>query len=156
MADTRSHHAHAADVPTGPVEGDGIQYRALLWFGVILAATTLASMAIVWGMFAWMQSREAADDPGRGPVAAPAGQVAPGPGLIVDEPGNLAGFRARETHRLTTYGWADEAAGVVYIPIDEAKAKLLEEGLPVREAVAADEEPAAETDTAALAPADDE
>jgi len=156
MADTRSHHVHAADVPTGPVEGDGIQYRAIIWFGIILAATTLVSMAIVWGMFAWMQSREIADDPGRVPLAAPAGQAAPGPGLIVDEPGNLAGFRARETHRLTTYGWADEAAGVLYIPIDEAKAKLLEEGLPVRGAVAADADPAEEMDTAATAAAGDE
>lgn len=151
MADTNSHHAHAAHVPTGPVEGDGIQYRAILWFGIILAVTTLASMAIVWGMFAWMHSREAAEDPGRSSVALPAGQPAPGPGMLTDEPGNLGAFRARETLRLTTYGWADEAAGALYIPIEEAKAKLLEEGLPVRGAP----EAAAEIDPDAGMPATD-
>jgi hypothetical protein len=34
---------------------------------------------------------------------------------------------------LTTYGWIDEAAGKVRIPIDEAKQLLLQRGLPTRQ-----------------------
>jgi hypothetical protein len=38
---------------------------------------------------------------------------------------------------LTTYGWMDQNAGVVRLPIERAKELILERGLPVRGAEAA-------------------
>src|SRR2546422_915423 len=42
-------------------------------------------------------------------------------------------FRAQETQSLNSYGWVDSKAGVVRIPIEDAKKLLLQRGLPVRE-----------------------
>ncbi len=56
----------------------------------------------------------------------------PAPQLLVKEPANLELFRAREQEALTTYGWADKAAGTYRIPIERAKDLLIERGLPVR------------------------
>ncbi|MHC4931794.1 MAG: hypothetical protein ACYTGV_06350 [Planctomycetota bacterium] len=39
----------------------------------------------------------------------------------------LAGMRAEETEKLTTYGWVDREKGIVRIPIEEAMRKLIEE-----------------------------
>ena len=147
MADTRSHLATAdAPVPSIPVEGDGINYRGLLWFGVILTITTLFCMAIVAGMFWWFASRETGRDPARTPLAGPAsqphitdgrldtGSSAPQPALLVREPEVLRQFRRHEDDVLHNYGWMDKNAGTIRIPIERAKELLLERGLPVRSA----------------------
>jgi hypothetical protein len=129
MADTK--HAHA---PALPVEGDGVSYSGIGWFVVILAAVSAVCMALVWGMFLWMETRVDASDPPRAPLAAPALQQPAGPTLEfnLNEPGNLSEFRAREAETLSTYGWVDRNAGTVRIPIDQAKERLLQQGLPTR------------------------
>jgi hypothetical protein len=129
MSDTKSLHVTA---PTGPTEGDGVSYKGLIWFGVILAGTTLVCQVLVWGMFDLLEGQAKADDPGRAPLAAPIGTLAPPPNLLTDEPANLARFHAEEDQVLTTYGWMDKNEGVVRIPIARAKALLLQRGLPVR------------------------
>ena len=75
-------------------------------------------------------------------------QLPPGPNLAymsfeqgqrdASEPAVLAAFRAAEEKKLTTYEWMDKSAGTVRIPIDRAKALLLERGLPVRAAAIRD------------------
>lgn len=65
-------------------------------------------------------------------LARPSDELPPEPRLLTDEPSNLRTFRTGEDQRLHEYGWADEAAGTVHIPIDRAKEILLERGLPVR------------------------
>jgi hypothetical protein len=54
----------------------------------------------------------------------------PPPRLETDEPGDLAAYRATSQQRLQTYGWVDRASGVVRIPIDRAKALVVERGVP--------------------------
>ena len=125
-------------------EGDGISYKGLGWSMAILAIMTLFCYAIVVGLFKFMESRSVAADTPRTPLAA--AQVQPAiedgrmvggpssvPSLLVREPMNLEKFRNEEEHLLTSYGWVDQNAGVVRLPIDRAKALLLERGLPVRE-----------------------
>lgn len=66
-------------------------------------------------------------------------------------------LRRQYDEKLTTYGWVDRRSGIVRIPIAEAKKKLLEKGLPVRQATAANA-PAATASTqpaAAAAPANE-
>ena len=141
MADIKHAAPEGAQAPT---EGDGISYKALAWSMVILAIVTLACYGIVVGFFKFMESRAVAGDTPRAPLAAapsqPAiqeGQVvggpAPGPSLLVREPMNLQKFRDEEEHLLNSYGWVDRNTGLVRLPIDRAKALLLERGLPVRE-----------------------
>jgi hypothetical protein len=124
MADTETRHLAA------PVEGDGVSYPGIVWFVVILTATTVFCMALVWGLFAVMDYRN--DRAQAAPLAVPAGQLPPGPNLLTDEAGNLRQFRQREDAALGSYGWADQATETVRLPIARAKEKLLERGLPVR------------------------
>jgi len=132
---------------SGPArtEGDGIQYKGLAWSIIILTIVTLLCYAVVAGLYKVLESRAKAGDTNRAPLAAapaqPAivdgrvesGSSAPVPPLLVDEPINLKNFRSHEDQMLTTYGWVDQNAGVVRLPIERAKDLLLERGLPVRE-----------------------
>jgi hypothetical protein len=124
-------------------EGDGISYKGLAWSMAVLAIITLCCYGIVVGLFKFMNSRAVAGDTTRAPLAAapvrPAiqdGRVIGGPAsvpsLLVREPVNLQKFRDEEDHLLTSYGWVDQNAGVVRLPIDRAKELLLERGLPAR------------------------
>lgn len=140
--------------PIEPVEGDGVNYSGIVWFIVILVVTVVVCQVIVLGLFKFAESRVVASDVGRAPLAAPAAAprierghlvpggeaVAPGaPGLLVDEPTVLREFRHAETEAMTTYGWVNRGSETVRLPIERAKAIVLERGLPTRQAA----EPAA-------------
>ena len=60
----------------------------------------------------------------------------PTPQLEVNERTELNGERLREEDTLSTYGWVDQNAGVVRIPIDRAMDLLAQRGLPVRSGAA--------------------
>lgn len=132
-------HAHAPD----PVEGDGVSYRGIVWFVGILALTVVVSEGLMVGVFKWLEHDTISQDAPRVPLAAPAGQMPPAPNLLylhtgspqLSEPGNLEQFRAKEDAILKGYA-LDSATGVVRIPIDRAKALLLERGLPAGTPVA--------------------
>lgn len=57
----------------------------------------------------------------------------PAPQLEIDERTELNGIRQREEDTLSTYGWVDQNAGTVHIPIDRAMDLLAQRGLPVRQ-----------------------
>jgi len=140
MADTKHHAA--------PVEGDGIKYTGIVWFVVILTVTTLVCQLLMWVLLRAFQhqsstvaasplmpvvtERQAGEGRVYPDVSAVGLATGPQPNLLVNEPLNLATFRAQEEEKLTTYGWVDRNAGVVRIPVERAKDLLLERGLPVR------------------------
>jgi len=147
MADTKSGHLHAGTpaVPAAPVEGDGVSYRGIFWFMVILTITTLVCQGLMWGLLKWENKRAAATDAPRAPLAeqitqpslvnghVDTGMTSPAPNLLVDEPENLKLYREMEEKILTTYDWSDRNAGTVRIPLERAKALVIERGLlPVR------------------------
>lgn len=139
MADT-NHHGHAAPART---EGDGIAYKSLGVSMVVLTIVTLACYLIVWGFYLFMEQRALTNDTPRNPLAAEAvtptivdgrivsSNTSPAP-LLVDEPTNLKKFRDHELQMLTTYGWEDQNAGTMRVPVDVAKDLILKQGLPVR------------------------
>ena len=126
MADTNSHQNGSAFI-----ESDGVSYRGIVVFIVILAITTFICQGIVVGMFKYFDSAAAKADTPRAVMAGPAGAKPPAPNLLTDEPANLKHFRATEAETLETYGWQDKNAGVVRIPLHRAKELLLERGFPV-------------------------
>jgi hypothetical protein len=140
MADTK--HTHA--IPAAPIEGDGISYRGILWFVVVLAVTTVVCQALMWGLLEFFLTRANSTDQARAPMVAPvavpaiqndnmvaaSGGEMPPPYLQTREPLGLERFREREDAILTTYGWVDQNNGIVRIPIERAKALLLERGIP--------------------------
>lgn len=149
MADIKKPHA-----PARTVEGDGISYRGIIWFVIVLAIVTVTCQVLIWVLLRTMQTQpqDAQAQPVPLAPAAAARQAAggrvypemvaigqpngPAPQLLVKEPDNLAVLRTREHEILTTYGVADKDAGTYRIPIERAKALILERGLPVRGPVA--------------------
>ena len=141
MPDTNPHIA-------APVEGDGVSYRGIVWFVVLLTGTTIVCQILMLVLLRAFQYQT--DAPALSPVAAAAsdrpeaaGRVYPSvnaigsstgpqPRLLVNEPANLTEFRAREHQILTTYGWEDRNTGAVRIPVERAKDLLIQRGLPVR------------------------
>jgi hypothetical protein len=143
MADTN--HSHE----TPRVQPDNISFRGIIWFAVILTATTLFCQGLVSVLFHVMEARAVSADAARPPLAAPAaspvikdGHVvsglenAPAPGLLVSEPTVLGDFRRQEEHTLSSYA-IDKNTGTIQIPIERAKALVLERGLPTRPAAGA-------------------
>jgi hypothetical protein len=146
MADINHPAAPGHGIPT---EGDGVSYSGIVWFVVILTVTTLVCQILMWVLLRAMQAQ--APDPAMAaaPLAAPVterpgegGRVypeivaigkadGPAPKLLVREPQNLEVLRAHEREVLTTYGWVDQNAGTMRMPIDKAKDLLIQRGLPV-------------------------
>ena len=133
MADTKHPHVPSLhQAPDLPVEGDGINYRGIVWFVATLTIVTLVCQILMWALFAVFEKRTASSDTPRSPLAAPQGTLPPAPNLVTNEPGTLHSFRESEDTVLSTYDWVDKDKGVVRIPIDRAKELLLERGLPTR------------------------
>jgi hypothetical protein len=56
----------------------------------------------------------------------------PQPRLETNEPMEIIEFRVQEEKTLHSYGWVDQQAGVVRIPIDRAMELVAQRGLPTR------------------------
>jgi hypothetical protein len=123
-----------------------VNIKAVISSAIILAVVALGSQLAMWLLFGVFESQAAARDPQLSPLQAPAVQMPPntrespffnpsvgGPQLLTNEPMGLANVRSGEQKRLQGYGWVNQAGGVAYIPIEEAKKLLKERGLPVRE-----------------------
>jgi hypothetical protein len=113
-------------------EHSDVAVRPLLMFALGLAVVTAAVMLLMAGTFRFFESQAASNDPVLSPHAIPAGQLPPEPRLLTNEPAMLDKQRQMEARTLAEYGWIDQAGGVARLPIEEAKKKLLHDGLPVR------------------------
>lgn len=145
MSDTKHAHAHAGD----PVEHDAVSFSGIWWFVVILVVTVLVCQIVVWGLFAWSESRVVRSEAPRAlladPVTSPVieggrlvtgTESTPRPSLLVDEPTVLREYRTQHREAEATYGWIDQPMGTIRLPIERAKDLVLERGLPVRQAPA--------------------
>jgi hypothetical protein len=59
-----------------------------------------------------------------------AAALPPAPRLQIDPDAELATLRNAENGRLSHYGWADRAHGIVHLPIDRAMQLTAKRGLP--------------------------
>jgi hypothetical protein len=131
---TNAAHPHGSlENPEVAHEESDINVRAILWFVAILVGTTLAIHLTMYGLFVGLARFDAKNDPAVSPLLAPAGQLPPEPRLQTTPWEDLKKFRAEEDVHLHSYGWVDKTAGVAHLPIDKAKALLLQRGLPARE-----------------------
>ncbi|MDB6056856.1 MAG: hypothetical protein JWO95_700 [Verrucomicrobiales bacterium] len=55
------------------------------------------------------------------------------PRLQISPPADLSKFRVEEAEQLNTYGWVNQTAGVVRIPVERAMELVLQKGLPTRQ-----------------------
>ncbi|HTI37872.1 MAG TPA: hypothetical protein VL484_09955 [Vicinamibacterales bacterium] len=135
MAPGTDADAHAHDDLHNPDvahESTDISIKGVVWFVIILAVTVAVVQVAMWGLMKVFDRNESANDPFVSPLAAPAGTLPPDPRLQTTPWEDLKHFRAGEDLALHSYGWIDRKGGVVRLPIDKAKALLLQRGIPVR------------------------
>jgi hypothetical protein len=110
-----------------------ISIPALVHHGLYLVIVCVIVWFAMMGMFKLVIGKLQDRDPQVSPLARPAGEAPPGPRLLTNEPLNLQQFLEQEAQRMDGYGYIDEGLGIVRLPIDRAKDRLLERGLPVRQ-----------------------
>jgi hypothetical protein len=106
--------------------------RVVVKFAVGLFVSIVASLVIVWVTFNYFVKRQ-----GLGPPASPFEDTRklppPGAPVLQAAPSQeFKDYRAQQQEMLETYGWVDQKAGVVRLPVDRAMDLLVERGLPVQ------------------------
>jgi hypothetical protein len=111
-------------------EKEDADTRMVIRAGIVLALVTLVASALVLFLFRRLAEREAKGDAPPPPMAASLDphRLPPAPRLQTMPVQDLDAVRAEEQRTLTTYGWVDEHAGTVRIPIAEAMRLLAERG----------------------------
>jgi len=143
----------------GSYERQDLRPSGILYFLGGLAVATLLCILGLRALFVVLEHREKASQPLVNPLVTnpptDTRRVAPGypqsafpnPKLEEDERGQLNDIRMNEEKTLYTYGWVDEKAGTVHIPIERAMDLLVQRGLAVRAQAAAGESTAATSGT---------
>lgn len=135
----------------GDYERRDIGVAGVLYFLLGLVAAGVLVHFIVTGVFAYLNKRYETEQPPVSPLIKNAQQDTrrippqygenyekylkegfPAPQLETDERTQLNTIRLGEENTLSTYGWVDQKAGVVHIPIDRAMELLAQRGLPTR------------------------
>lgn len=128
----------------GSYERQDLRPSGILYFLLALAFATLFCAFALKGVYALLEHRQKSLQPPVSPLVShvpsdtrhvPAGYphaTFPDPKLEEDERGQLDGIRMREEQTMYSYGWVDEKAGTVHIPIERAMDLLVQRGLPVR------------------------
>jgi hypothetical protein len=140
MATHKDHNDHKNLNP----EGSGIKASPVLLFLGVLAVATVITFGIIWGVLYGLEYMEAMSKPEKA-TELPAGQDrrfppeprlqgAPAPGL--DGLSNLPEidmdeYRKQQDSKAKSYKWVNKEAGIARIPIDRAKAMIMEKGLPM-------------------------
>jgi hypothetical protein len=113
---------------------------------IFLLALTIACMLVALalkGLYSYLDAYENRHQPVQNPLVQQTttdtrtverGDIRkfPQPRLESDETTEINAFRLQEEQTLNSYGWVDEQAGVVRIPIDRAMALVAQRGLPTR------------------------
>jgi hypothetical protein len=135
MADNSKlpHHFPDLSDPRQRHEERDVNIWAIGKVGIGLIITTVASVAIVWGMFAYLRVQYNAQPPEHG-IDINALKRAPAPNLLYNEheAENLREYRSDQEQVLNGYSWVDQQHTQVKMPISRAIDQLVQKGLPVR------------------------
>lgn len=124
-------------------ERQDLSAKAVLLFLLALLVGCVLVGLLLKGMYSYLDAYERHHQPEQNPLVQsnPAdtrvvepGRVAqfPQPRLETNETMEINAFRLKEVQTLNSYGWVDQQAGVVRIPIDRAMELLAQRGLPTR------------------------
>ncbi|MFO0588497.1 MAG: hypothetical protein U0441_13195 [Polyangiaceae bacterium] len=107
------------DVATG-TDTDLLVDRILGFAGAVVILVGVSAVTS-WMIFQGEKRHLRAEDPPRSPIwEANERVIPPEPRLQTDPPADMRDLRAREDVTLHTYGWSDEQASTVHIPIERA------------------------------------
>ncbi len=124
-------------------EREDLAPKPIFIFLTTLTAICVLVYFILRGMYSYLDAQENRHQPPQNPLVqqtqADTRLVAPAeitkfpqPRLESNERLEIKDFRVQEERTLHSYGWVDQPAGVVHIPIDRAMQLLAQRGLPVR------------------------
>lgn len=123
-------HSHDAHADHGKPIDSELDYKSIVWFGIILTLVTLGSLLAMWWMSAVFKHQEEAKDPPPSPILeAREDPIPPGPRLQSSPPRDMDEMKAVDKEVLGTYGWVDQRGGVARIPVDRAMSIVVEKGL---------------------------
>ncbi len=145
--------------PETEFEHEDLSAAGILGFLAGLAITGFVIHIILVGMYAYLDTYQkthqnqgsplvkATNEDMRSPTPQSANRF-PLPRLEVNERAQLYDFRRQEEDTLNTYGWVDQNAGVVHIPIERAMQILAQRGLPTSPSAQAAKKPGESTEPA--------
>ena len=124
-------------------EREDLTPKPILIFLGALAVGCVLVYFVLRGLYSYLDSYENHHQPVQSPLVqqttADTRRVLPGditkfpqPRLEGDERREINDFREQEEQTLNSYGWVDQQAGVVRIPIDRAMQLMAQRGLPTR------------------------
>lgn len=102
---------------------------SIVRFGVGLFLLMVLAMAVMWLMFRFLGDKPSPDPMASSPLVLDR-TIPPEPKLQVSPEKDLQATREAEEEGLNSYGWVDQTAGIVRIPIDVAMERLVSGGLP--------------------------
>lgn len=131
------HQNHGGD---SGFEHQDVSSRPIYGFLLSLAIFGVLTYFVAWKMFDFLDAYNRKHQAPANPmvkveedtrIVTPATiQQFPEPRLEDDERTELNGFRLHEDQQLESYGWVNQNAGVVHIPIDQAMKLIAQRGLP--------------------------
>jgi hypothetical protein len=131
VADTK-HNKHYHNPSEDRFEKSDASFVQIgIWMFVILFLVLLTALA-AWGYFNhYMDQHLSVAKAQRSPLLKDDQKVQqiPGPELQVNPTADMKAFAIQQDHDINSYAWVSREAGVVRIPIEEAKKKVLEQGL---------------------------
>lgn len=113
-----------------------LSVRGIVWFGIGLLLMGACALIVSTTVLV-VSSKQGGISYQYPPINinnAPAPTLPPEPRLEQVPGLQLQGLRSQEDQLLNTYGWIDQKAGAVHIPIDRAIELMLQRGLPSRPA----------------------
>ncbi len=130
----------------GGYEHQDLQVSGILYFLLTIVVVVVICLFGLRGLFAFLDHREKALQPAVNPLLTNVPtdtrrisnpdeylkKTFPDPRLETDERNQLNKETVREEGLLYSYGWVDETAGTVRIPIERAMDLIVQRGLPVR------------------------
>lgn len=129
MHDTAKHVPHGHG-PNDAYEKSDADVRGIVISAGVFVVFTALILFMVAGFFRFFAGLEDTGPP-VSPLAAQR-EIPPEPRLEVRPYQQFAGERERQESTLHSYGWVDQKAGTVHIPIDRAMDLLLQRGLPMK------------------------
>ena len=130
MAESDLHRDQRTDLQPG-YELSDLKARNIALFAAALAITIALVLLVSYWLFEFAAVQQAEKEHPPSPLAS-THEPTPEPRLQVHAPKELQEMRAAEDALLKNYGWVDQKAGIVRIPVDRAIELLAKRGLPAR------------------------
>jgi hypothetical protein len=155
------HTKHENTTEHGGYERQDLQVSGILYFLLTIVVVVVICLFSLRGLFEFLDHREKALQPAVNPLLTNVPtdtrrisnpdeylkKTFPDPRLETDERNQLNKETVREEELLYSYGWADEKAGTIRIPIERAMDLIVQRGLPVRSQNMVSNAPPAKTAT---------